>query len=170
MRIHSEDFRVPPATPVALGQWPTKVRLPDTPSDEQRLWQDRYRSIVELENHLHRNGTRIIKFFLHLSKEEQRRRLLERIDEPNKNWKFSRADLSERRLWGRYMKAYEACLSATSTAEAPWYVVPADDKQNARLIISSIIHDALGSLRMTYPRVDARRRRELRAIRKLLSK
>ena len=128
----------------------------------------RYRSIVNLENHLYRNGTRIIKFFLHLSKEEQRKRFLERIDEPDKNWKFSLADIEERKFWRHYMKAYEACLSATSTKEAPWYVVPADDKENARLIISEIILDVFNGLKMAYPKPSAKRRRELQLIRKRL--
>ena len=144
--------------------------LPDELLDEKAVWQERYRSIVDLENHLHRNGTRIIKFFLHLSKEEQRKRFLERIDEPDKNWKFSLADIQERKYWKQYMKAYEACLSATSTHHAPWYVVPADDKENARLIVSQIILDALNGLKMAYPKTTAKRRRELKSIRKLLAK
>jgi polyphosphate kinase 2 (PPK2 family) len=123
-----------------------------------------------LENHLFRNGTRTIKFFLHLSKEEQRKRFLKRIDEPNKNWKFGLADIQERKRWRDYRKAYEACLSATSTRRAPWYVVPADDKRNARLIISAIIVAALGELKMAYPKPSAQRRRELASIRRMLAK
>jgi len=142
--------------------------LPDQLLDEKTVWQGRYRSIVDLENHLYRNGTRIVKFFLHLSKEEQRKRFLERIDEPDKNWKFSVADVEERAFWKHYMRAYEACLSATSTKDAPWYVVPADDKENARLIISEIILDTLKQLRMSYPAVNKARRRELKSIRKRL--
>ena len=142
--------------------------LPDELLDEKTVWQERYRSIVNLENHLYRNGTRIIKFFLHLSKEEQRKRFLERIDEPDKNWKFSLADIEERKFWKHYMKAYEACLSATSTKNAPWYVVPADDKENARLIISEIILDVFNGLKMAYPKPSAKRRRELHLIRKRL--
>ena len=126
--------------------------LPDELLDEKTVWQQRYRSIVDLENHLYRNGTRIIKFFLHLSEEEQRKRFLDRIDDPEKNWKFSLADIEERKFWKQYMKAYEACLSATSTSDAPWYVVPADDKENARLIVSQIILDTLEALKMTYPK------------------
>lgn len=144
-------------------------RLPDESSDPDTLWRERYRSIVELEQHLHRNGTRIVKFFLHVSKGEQRRRLLKRIDDPHKNWKFSRADVKERRYWREYMQAYEDCLSATSTTDAPWYIVPADDKRNARLIVSSIIHQTLRELRMSYPTLDAKRRQELKSIRKLLA-
>jgi PPK2 family polyphosphate:nucleotide phosphotransferase len=114
--------------------------------DEKTIWKERYRSIVDLEEHLHRNGTRIIKFFLHLSKAEQRKRFLERIDEPDKNWKFSLSDIHERKYWKHYQKAYEACLSATSTHHAPWHVVPADDKENARLIVSQIVLDAINAL------------------------
>jgi PPK2 family polyphosphate:nucleotide phosphotransferase len=136
--------------------------------DEKTFWKERYRSIVELENHLHRNGTRIIKFFLHLSKAEQRKRFLERIDEPDKNWKFSVADIHERKYWKHYMRAYEACLTATSTHHAPWHVVPADDKENARLIVSQIVLDALNELKMAYPKTTAKRRRELKSIRKKL--
>jgi PPK2 family polyphosphate:nucleotide phosphotransferase len=143
--------------------------LPDELLDQETIWRDRYRSIVSLEEHLHRNGTRVIKFFLHLSKEEQRKRFLKRIDEPEKNWKFSLADIEERNYWKQYMKAYEACLSATSTHAAPWYVVPADDKGNAQLIVSRIILDALKRLRMTYPKSSSERRRELQAIRKRLT-
>ena len=142
--------------------------LPEELRDEKTIWQERYRSIVDLEEHLHRNGTRIIKFFLHLSKNEQRNRFLARIDEPDKNWKFSRADLHERKYWKRYMAAYEECLAATSTAHAPWHVVPADDKENARLIVSQIVMDALNELKMAYPKTTAKRRRELKAIRKRL--
>ncbi len=143
--------------------------LPDSVLDENTVWEERYRSIVDLEGHLHRNGTRVIKFFLHLSKDEQRKRFLARIDEPEKNWKFSLADIHERKYWTQYMKAYEACLSATSTATAPWYVVPADDKKNARLIVSKIILDTLTALRMDYPKTTPKRRRELKSIRKQLT-
>ena len=138
--------------------------------DEKTIWRDRYRSIVDLENHLYRNGTRIVKFFLHVSKDEQRRRFLARIDEPDKNWKFSRGDLEERKFWNDYMKAYKACLSATSSREAPWYVVPADDKKNARLIISRTILDTLHGLKMAYPELSKKQQKELRELRRLLTK
>ena len=140
--------------------------LPDAPHDDKDLWHDRYRSISNLERHLHVNGTRIVKFFLHLSKEEQRKRFLARIDEPEKNWKFSAADVEERKFWKHYMEAYEECLSATSTKDSPWYVVPADDKENARLIVSQIVLDALDDLKMSYPETTPARRRELLTIRK----
>jgi len=136
--------------------------------DAQAIWQERYRSIVDLEAHLHRNGTRIVKFFLHLSKDEQRKRFLARIDEPDKNWKFSMADVQERKHWKQYMEAYADCLTATSTADTPWYVVPADDKENARLIVSQIVLDAFQELKMAYPKTTAKRRRELKSIRQSL--
>ncbi len=138
--------------------------------DETEVWRSRYRSIVDLERHLHANGTRIVKFFLHLSKEEQRKRFLARIDEPEKNWKFSLADIEERKFWDRYMTAFEECLTATSTSDSPWYVVPADDKENARLIVSQIVLDTFEGLKMAYPATSETRRRELLAIRKRLEK
>jgi len=144
--------------------------IPDAPHDDKTVWHGRYRSIVDLERHLHANGTRIIKFFLHLSQEEQRKRFLARIDELEKNWKFSNADIEERKFWKQYMKAYEQCLGATSTGDSPWYIVPADDKENARLIVSKIVLDTFEELKMTYPRTSAKRRKELLLIRKRLAK
>ncbi|MBF0523396.1 MAG: polyphosphate kinase 2 family protein [Candidatus Omnitrophica bacterium] len=133
--------------------------------NENDFWKDRYRSIRDLEHHLYHNGTRIIKIFLHLSKDEQRRRFFERIDDPDKNWKFSQADLSERKYWKEYVKAYETCLSETSTHHAPWYAVPADDKLTARLIVSRIVLDAFNELKMEYPKVSEEHRQELKTIR-----
>jgi PPK2 family polyphosphate:nucleotide phosphotransferase len=144
--------------------------LSEESRDEKTIWEQRFRSIRDLESHLYRNGSRTVKIFLHLSKEEQRKRFLERIDEPDKNWKFSLADIHERKYWKHYMKAYEACLSATSTHHSPWYVVPADDKENARLLVSQIVLDALDELKMAYPKTTAKRRKELQSIRKLLAK
>lgn len=137
-------------------------------SDKKSIWDSRYHSITGLEKHLHANGTRIIKFFLHLSKEEQQKRFLERIDNPQKNWKFSQADIEERKFWKQYMVAYEQCLSATSTNNSPWYVVPADDKENTRLIVSTIILNTLNELKMNYPKTTPERERELQSIRKQL--
>jgi PPK2 family polyphosphate:nucleotide phosphotransferase len=137
-------------------------------ASDMNVWQRRYRSISGLERHLHENGTRLVKFFLHLSKEEQRKRFLDRIDDPQKNWKFSLADIEERQYWKEYALAYEDCLSSTSTRDAPWYVVPADDKRNARLIVSTIILDALRGLDMAYPKSSPQRRRELKTIRQRL--
>jgi PPK2 family polyphosphate:nucleotide phosphotransferase len=144
--------------------------LPNELLNERTTWQSRYRSIVNLEKHLDINGTRVIKFFLHLSKEEQRKRFLDRIDKPDKNWKFSTADIEERQFWTQYMKAYEKCMSATSTKHAPWYIVPADDKQNARLIVSRIVLDTFDALNLRFPKTSAARRRELRGLRKQLAK
>jgi len=144
--------------------------LPDALLLENAVWHDRYRSIVDLERHLHANGTRIVKFYLHLSKEEQRKRFLARIDEPEKNWKFSLADIAERKFWNRYMTAFEECLSATSTGDGPWYVVPADDKENARLIVSQIVLDTFEGLDMNYPKTTAKRRKELLSIRQQLTR
>ena len=144
-------------------------RLPGWEANDKDIWRDRYRSIVDMEQHLHRNGTLIVKFFLHMSKGEQRKRLLERIDDANKHWKFSLADVHERKFWKEYMQAYAQCLAATSTTEAPWYVVPADDKKNARLIISGVILETLRSLRLTWPTLDKKRVKELRKMRKLLA-
>jgi PPK2 family polyphosphate:nucleotide phosphotransferase len=138
--------------------------------DDKDIWKKRCDSIVDLEKHLHRNGTQIIKIFLHLSYDEQRKRFLERIDEPEKNWKFSAADVHERKYWKQYVRAYEECLHTTSTRHAPWFIVPADDKENARLIVSQIVLDALGDLKMAYPRTSQKRRIELQAIKKLLKK
>ena len=143
--------------------------LLEAPRRDKKLWHDRYRSIVDFERHLYVNGTRIVKFFLHLSKDEQRKRFLARIDEPEKNWKFSLADIKERGYWKHYMKAYEECLSATSTRQSPWYVVPADDKESARLIVSRVVLDTFEALRMSYPKSSAKRRRELRSIRNRLT-
>lgn len=142
--------------------------FPDV-SGKQNVWRERYGSIINLEKHLYHNGTRIIKFFLHISKEEQRKRLLKRIDDPKKNWKLSIADIQERKFWRHYMKAYEACLSATSTAYAPWYVIPADDKENTHLIISQIILDTLKGFKMAYPKSSRKRLKELQSIRKFLT-
>ena len=144
--------------------------LPARSADDETIWHDRYRSIVNLERHLYRNGTRVIKFFLHLSKEEQRKRFIDRIDKPEKNWKFSLADIEERKFWKDYMRAYGKCLSATSTEQAPWYVVPADDKQNTRLIVSRILLDTVEKLELSYPKTTPARRRELRSLRKSLVK
>jgi PPK2 family polyphosphate:nucleotide phosphotransferase len=151
VRIHPEILRA--------------QQLPQDAIESRNIWKRRYRSIVDFEGHLHRNGTRIVKFFLHLSKEEQRQRFLARIDNPDKNWKFSAADVAERKRWDDYMRAYEECLGSTSTDDAPWYVVPADDKQNARLIVSQVVLDTMKTLKMRFPPPDRARIRELGKIR-----
>lgn len=143
-------------------------RLPPDTS-EDALWPHRYRSINDLEAHLHGNGTRIVKFFLHLSKAEQKKRFLARLDDPEKNWKFSRGDIAERKFWKQYMHAYEKCMGATSTEHAPWYCVPADDKKNARLIVSQVILDTFEGLHMSYPQ-PLMTSEERKAIRKTLAR
>jgi len=138
--------------------------------NDKKLWNERYRSIVNFESHLEANDTHVVKFFLHLSHEEQRKRFLERVDHPCKNWKFSLADIHERKYWKQYMEAFEECLNATSTKGSPWFVVPADNKENARLIVSTIVIDALKGLKMSYPETTEKRKKELQEIRKLLLK
>jgi PPK2 family polyphosphate:nucleotide phosphotransferase len=156
VRVHPEILRL--------------QKLSEELKEGQTLWEDRYRSMNNLERHLHQNSTRTVKIFLHLSKDEQTKRFLERIDEPDKNWKFSIADIHERRFWDQYQEAYEECLSATSTDHSPWYVVPADDKESARLIVSAIVVEALTDLKMSYPETTPKRRAELKSIRKSLTK
>jgi len=145
-------------------------RLPDETANDPKIWKRRFRSILDHEAHLHRNGTRIAKFYLHISKEEQRQRLLARLDDPKKRWKAEKGDVKERALWKEYRAAYEDCLAATSTKHAPWYVIPADDKKNARLLLSQIILDLLEGLDLRYPKPNAARKKELVAIRKELAR
>ena len=154
VRVHEEILR---------GQ-----RLPEEAFDDGGIWKGRYRSIVDFEDHLFRNGTRVLKFFLHVSKEEQRARFLSRLDDADKRWKFSAFDLRERERWDEYMRAYAHCLAATTTARSPWFIVPADDKPNARLIVSQAIVEALDDLDMRFPELDQAAQRELRALRKRL--
>jgi PPK2 family polyphosphate:nucleotide phosphotransferase len=156
VRVHPEILR---------GQ-----ALPEEIMDDPDIWKRRYKSMVDLENHLYHNGTRVLKFFLHVSKDEQRKRFLKRIDQADKNWKFQFGDIEERKFWKQYRKAYEDCLRATSTRCAPWYVIPADDKKNARLIISSAILAALRELKMSYPKPSPETRQRLAVIRKMLTK
>jgi PPK2 family polyphosphate:nucleotide phosphotransferase len=144
--------------------------IPPKLLNEKAIWKERYQSILDFEKHLYRNGTKVLKFFLHISKEEQRKRFISRIDDPEKNWKFNEADMQERDLWGEYMTAYEECLSATSTRHAPWYIVPADDKENERLIVSQAVLDAFRGLDLRYPTASANRLEQLKAIRKQLVK
>ena len=139
--------------------------LPGTETGDKDVWRDRYRSIVEFEQHLHRNGTRIVKIFLHMSKDEQRKRLIERIDNQHKNWKIQPADIDERKYWKQYRKAYEECISATSTPEAPWHIVPADDKPSARLFVSQIIVETLDALNLNFPRTTPEHRQSLKSMR-----
>ena len=136
----------------------------------KNLWGERFEDIRSFERHLARNGTVIRKFFLNISKKEQERRFFARLDQPEKNWKFSAADIHERECWDDYMNAYEEMIINTATKYAPWYAVPADNKWFTRLVVSSVIVDALEELDLSYPKVDAARRKELAAARKLLLK
>lgn len=163
-RSYYEEVTTVRAMPDLLKQ----QHLPLECVDFDNIWAERFQDIVNLESYLHRNGIQVIKFFLHLSKEEQRQRLIARIDEPSKNWKIGRADLEARKYWEGYRLAYDECMNATSTDHAPWYVIPADDKRNARLLISHIIVETLQALKMTYPILDKDQLRELAAIRQLL--
>lgn len=163
-RSYYEDVLVVRVHPKMLHAQGLPADLIDTKS----LWKDRYLSITNQEEHLHRNATTIVKIFLHLSREEQRKRFLDRIDDPEKNWKFSTSDNHEREYWHQYEEAYEECLSATSTQYAPWHIVPADDKENARVIVSQIIIEALEGLNMAYPKTPPKRARQLKAIRKAI--
>jgi len=140
-----------------------------TADDRKKVWAQRYESIVNFERHLAKNDTCILKFFLHLSKEEQRKRFLKRLDEPDKTWKIHMADVEERGFWKDYMKAYEEAISATSTKDAPWYLVPADDKKNARLIVAQVLVDTLNTMDMKPQPTDDKRRTELQTIRDRLN-
>ena len=165
-RSYYEEVLIARVLPEVLA----KQRLPKEQVNPKTLWHERFRDIVHLEDYLHRNGTRIIKFFLHVSKEEQRQRFLARIDDPDKNWKLSPADIEMRERWDDFQHAYADCLGATSTNHAPWYVVPADDKRNARLIISHAIVEMMKTLKMSYPEPTAAHRQELKEVRHLLEK
>ena len=144
--------------------------VPESEGGHKKLWAERLRSIRAFERHLHANSTRFVKIYLHLSKDEQLRRLLQRLDDSDKTWKASPADAEERGYWRDYMRAYEHALTETSVDDAPWHVVPADDKPNARLIVSQLVIDALEALPLTPPPIDAARRRELDEIRAKLTK
>ena len=136
----------------------------------QKIWDERFEDINAFERHLSRNGIVLCKFFLHLSRKEQKERFLSRLDEPEKNWKFSLADARERQHWGAYMRAYEEMIQNTSTKRAPWYVVPADHKWFTRLVVAEAITDALEELDLAFPKVDAVRRKELRTARETLKR
>jgi PPK2 family polyphosphate:nucleotide phosphotransferase len=146
-----------------------RQRLPDAVvKHPKRLWKDRYRSIRDLETHLVRNGTAVVKFWLHVSKDEQRRRFLSRLSDPEKNWKFSPADVAERAYWDDYMVAYEKAIAGTSTKDAPWYVIPADDKTYMRVAVSEALVDALRDLDLAYPTVPEAERKDFTALAKAL--
>ena len=166
-RSHYENVLVTKVHPELL----VKENLPgafDQENSGKDFWARRYQSIREFENHLHYNGTVIIKFFLHVSKEEQKKRFLERIDDPEKNWKFSSADVEERKYWDEYMKAYEQAIEETATPENPWYVIPADKKWFTRIALSIIILDTLKELKLNYPVLPDEELAKLQTIKKTL--
>jgi polyphosphate kinase 2 (PPK2 family) len=142
-------------------------KLP-SPPPLKRLWEERFESIRDHERHLARNGTVIVKFFLHVSREEQRLRFLDRLDEPEKNWKFSVGDVEERAHWEAYQAAYEAALAATSRPWAPWYALPADDKRYMRVAAADIVVRTLEGLDLSYPEVDAKTRSRFDEMRQIL--
>jgi len=133
-----------------------------------KIWDQRLADIAGFEDYLGRNGTQVVKFFLHVSRKEQKRRFMERLDLPEKNWKFQASDVAERAYWDRYMKAYEQAIRATATEAAPWYVVPADNKWFTRLVVAAAIVDAMQRLDLAYPQIDAKKRAELARARRLL--
>ena len=163
-RSHYEEVLVVRVHPELLDA----QRLPPGSAADPHFWEHRFEDIVAFERYLHRNGTRLVKFFLHVSREEQRRRFLARIDDPDKNWKVSRADLAERAFWDDYQRAYEQMLRATSTDEAPWYVVPADHKWFAHTAVGDILVHALRAIDPQYPSVSGKQRQELQRLRKTL--
>ena len=153
VRVHPEILAMQKIPPVRAGH---------------RLWKQRYRDIRAFERYLVNNGTLVRKIYLNVSRKEQKRRFLERLSNPEKNWKFSAADARERRFWPAYMKAYEDAIGSTATPDAPWYVIPADNKWYTRIIVASVIIDALASLDLTYPRVTGKRLKEFAAAKKAL--
>ena len=162
-RSHYEDVLVARVHPEVLS----RQRLPGA-LVSKAIWDDRFKSIREFERHLAHNGTLVLKFFLHVSKEEQRRRFLARLDEPGKRWKFEMSDVAERKLWDKYMHAYEEAIRHTSRPEAPWYVVPADNKRFARLVIAEVIVEAMEGLRLEFPRIEGEALKELEKVRAAL--
>ena len=172
MEIHSNVFRVEPSTIVDLGKLPTIVESYCKSKKQYKKLLEEHVEQLSLLQRLHYAAKRyaLLLIFLHMSRDEQRKRFIERIDDPDKNWKFSLTDIHERHFWNDYMKAYEDCLGATSAQHAPWYVVPADDKENARVIVSQIVLDGLGRLEVAYPKVSKERVKQLKSIREDLSK
>jgi len=155
VRVHPEILKSQKTPPSLVGK---------------KIWEERFEDIRCFERHMARSGTVIRKFFLHVSKKEQKNRFLERLEQPEKNWKFSAGDVRERACWDDYQEAYGDMIRNTATEHAPWYVVPADNKWFTRLVISTVIVDALESLDLAYPKVDAAKRKELDAAKKGLLK
>jgi PPK2 family polyphosphate:nucleotide phosphotransferase len=146
-----------------------RQKLP-SPLVGKRIWDERLADIANFEDYLTRQGTKILKFFLHVSRKEQKKRFLDRLEEPEKNWKFSASDVQERKFWGDYMDAFEEAIRATASKHAPWFVVPADNKWFTRLVVAAAIVDAMESLDLAYPKVDAAKKKEFAAARAALSR
>ncbi len=164
-RSYYEEVLVVRVHPEYLG----RQHLPDALIG-RKVWDRRLADIANFERYLARNGTLVLKFFLNVSRKEQKRRFMERLDQPEKNWKFSAADVKERAYWNDYMKAYEAAIRATATPDAPWYVVPADNKWFTRLVVAAAIVEAMERLELAYPKVDTAQRRALSLARAALAK
>jgi PPK2 family polyphosphate:nucleotide phosphotransferase len=162
-RSHYEEVLAVRVRPDLLA----RQKLPDVLVTKD-IWKERFKDIRDFERHLARNGVAVLKFFLHISREEQRRRLLARLDDPAKRWKFSMGDIADRKLWGRYMDAYEDMISATSRPEAPWHVVPSDHKWFARLVVAGAMIEALEGLNLEYPKIEGAALEELQRVRKAL--
>jgi PPK2 family polyphosphate:nucleotide phosphotransferase len=145
-----------------------RQKLP-SPLVGKRIWDERLADIANFEDYLTRQGTKILKFFLHVSRKEQKKRFLDRLEEPEKNWKFSASDVQERKFWGDYMDAFEEAIRATASKHAPWFIVPADNKWFTRLVVAAAIVDAMESLGLAYPKVDAAKKKEFAAARAALS-
>jgi PPK2 family polyphosphate:nucleotide phosphotransferase len=162
-RSHYEEVLVVRVHPELLAAQKLAPELTD-----KDIWQRRFEDIRCFERHLANSGTLVLKFFLNVSRKEQRKRFLDRIDEPAKRWKFSKSDVSERKLWPKYMEAYEEAIRATSRKEAPWYVVPADNKWFSRLVVAAALVEALDGLKLEYPKVEGDALRELKEVGKAL--
>jgi PPK2 family polyphosphate:nucleotide phosphotransferase len=162
-RSHYEEVLAVRVRPDLLA----RQKLPDVLVTKD-IWKERFKDIRDFERHLARNGVAVLKFFLHISREEQRRRLLARLDDPAKRWKFSMGDIADRKLWGRYMDAYEDMISATSRPEAPWHAVPSDHKWFARLVVAGAMIEALEGLNLEYPKIEGAALEELQRVRKAL--
>jgi PPK2 family polyphosphate:nucleotide phosphotransferase len=163
-RSYYEEVLVVKVHPELIGA----QRIPGAEAESKKFWEHRYDDINELERHLTRNGTAIVKFFLNVSKDEQKQRFLDRINEPEKHWKFSAGDVAEREHWDAYMKAYEECIAATSTRSAPWYVIPADHKWVSRALVAAILTDTIRSLDLKWPKVSEAQKKAIESAKKKL--
>lgn len=161
-RSHYEEVLVVKVHPEILTQ---SQKIPvELTKDLDKVWKQRYQDIANFEKYLYHNGIRVVKFFLNVSQKEQGKQLIERIEDPAKNWKFEEGDIKERAFWPEYMKAYEDAINATATEKAPWYVVPADDKKNMRLIVGQILIEELRKMNMSYPETTPERQLTLKKL------